>query len=130
MTGSSVLILAFIIGGGVLFAQFLGKSFGWLGYCIGFPVGLLTAFAVVDVLERTYYMAFPYRPQCRRGRCTSKSYELIQGGRRDPSFVLQCKCGDQYIHIPAEKRFMELLPDGTKRPYKKRGFLGIWKDDI
>jgi hypothetical protein len=129
MTGSSVLVLALIIGCGVVFAQFLGKSFGWVGYCIGFPAGLLASFAVLYLLARVEACLLPHLPICRRGRCKYKDYELIEGRRGDPAFVYQCKCGDKYVHIPAEKRCMELFPDGTRHPYKKRGFMGRWKDD-
>jgi len=130
MSGIHVLVLALIIGCGVVLAQFLGRSLGWLGYLIGFLVGILIAFAVLYLLGRVESCLLPHLPICRGGRCKYKDYELIQGGHRDPGFLYRCKCGDTYVHIPAEKRFMELLPDGTKRPYKKRGFPGIWKDDI
>jgi hypothetical protein len=50
------------------------------------------------------------------------------GREKGGQYWYKCACGDQYIR--KRNRFIEVLPDGTKRPYKKLVGFRKWADDI
>jgi len=51
-------------------------------------------------------------------------YAMVDGGS-----VLRRKCGRDHVDDPPERRFMERLPDGTRKPYMvHRPFRG-WSSD-
>jgi hypothetical protein len=77
-----------------------------------------------------FFYPFPF---CRRGKCHSiEDYrwyiDAIFGRVGRGVYLYKCKCGDEYIR--EGKRFMEILPDGTKRPYKKLVSFRKWADDL
>ncbi|MGD8239153.1 MAG: hypothetical protein PVH68_11410 [Armatimonadota bacterium] len=117
-----------------------GQRLGWIGYLLGFPVGLLgpvvTLFGAgwaFEYLRR----AGPRLPPCHTGKCRGRrrpslhnrdrgDYERVTVG--DDS-VLRCKCGRDYVTREAERRFLERLPDGTLKPYMvHKNFRGWFPD--
>ena len=72
-------------------------------------------------------------PFCRRGKCQAFGQDYIWrlgtlfGYETKGTYSYKCACGDIYIRNGA--RFMELLPDGTRRPYKRLVDFREWADD-
>jgi hypothetical protein len=116
-------------------AYFLGRHFsnewgilGWVvGMPLGFGIGILILKAVSGVLDYSWYRWRPLRPPCRKGSCMAQDYKLVEvstGG-----LTYQCKCGDKYRKLAAPERFVEVLSDGSLRPYMKRRGIGRWEHD-
>jgi hypothetical protein len=100
----------------------------WIGYPVGFVVVFLLAWAV---LLGRILLLFPF-PSCRHGKCHSIddytwNWGSLFGREAWGVYYYKCKCGHQYIR--EGKRFMEILSDGTKCPYKKLIGFRKWTDD-
>ena len=115
-----------------LVADFLKKLFGieqWIGYSIGF---IIVFFLTWVFLLTRILLFFPF-PSCQKGKCHSiddytwnmGSFLGHEGGG---VYSYQCNCGDKYVR--ERKRFMKVLSDGTKRPYKKLVGFRKWADDL
>jgi hypothetical protein len=115
-----------------LLADFLKKSWGigpWIGYSIGFVIVFFLSWAI---LLGHILLFFPF-PSCRQRKCHSiDDYTWNIGsflGREGWGvYSYKCECGNEYVR--EGKRFMEVLPDGTKRPYKKLIGFRKWADDL
>jgi len=116
---------------GAILGSFLGNRWGAFGYIFGFLAGFLSASVLtwlILVTQNLFLMPFP---ECRRGKCHSfRDYVwkrgTIYGREKGGIFRYRCKCGDEYIRDG--KRFMQVLSDGTTRPYKRYEH-GKWVDD-
>ena len=76
-------------------------------------------------------LRFPF-PPCRQGRCrTIDAYTWIRGriyGREKwNTYHYWCRCGDEYVR--EGKRFFQVLPDGTKKPYMMLAGFQKWEND-
>ena len=118
----AIVFCAYLVG------KSLALSFGVLGWIIGLVVGgsipLLIRKGFVLFLDK----CFPSRPPCKNGTCHAQDYETVEYRCEDNSSVLvfRCKCGTKYaLSFPY---FMELLEDGTPKPYMKK-IWGKWKLD-
>jgi len=116
----AIIFCAYFVG------KFLALSFGVLGWIIGLVVGgsipLLLRKGLVLFLDK----CIPTRPPCKNGTCHMLDYKIIESIEKDQSVLLRCKCGTKYVQrFPY---FMELLDDGTTKPYMKK-IWGIWKLD-
>jgi|SRR5580658_5407114 hypothetical protein len=125
---------AFWIICGTLLGLALERTWGKLGFFVGFVVGMMGGVIVLwAVLLGRLLLWFPL-PICRRGRCHrfGKDYEwrsgTIYGWEGKGLYLYVCKCGDKYIRRAG--RFMEVLPDGTRRPYQKLVGFRRWADDL
>jgi hypothetical protein len=104
---------------GVVVAKHAGHRFGWVGYPLGFIfgfgasiVGLITLAQLLSLFERAAYRGFPGLPQCRTGRCKENDYYAV----KDKGNVFwECQCGGRYDKVG--RRFYEVLPDGSRKPY-------------
>jgi hypothetical protein len=92
---------------------------------VAFPFAFITLY-ILDKCLSQYDCWRPIRPKCRRGKCKVYHYrfeEMLPDG-----VVFRCKCGDRYF-LTKNRRFMELLSDGSKKPYMKRKRFGKWEVD-
>ena len=108
-----------------------GKRCGWVGYVLG-PVGFLgglVALGFVMLLLAWVAQALsrwgPEFPPCRTGRCRGGRWWRDDRGDYEPAgwdghhrdSVFRCRCGGEYVVTDRGRRFQELLPDGSYRPY-------------
>ena len=116
------------VGGGLL-GVFLYGRYGIMGMAIGCIVGFILSNyllkGIVAILSRIETIIRPLRPSCRNGKCTVRDYEVSVNS---VGLIFRCKCGDRYVH--ENGRFMEILPDGSRRHYKKRTILGKWIGEV
>jgi hypothetical protein len=107
----------------------LGRPGNYIFSLIGFLVGLIITRAV---LRARLQLFFPL-PLCRQGKCHRLGQDYVWrigtlfGYETKGIYLYKCKCGDTYIR--EGKRFMVLLPDDTRRPYKKLLGFRKWVDD-
>ncbi len=120
--------LAFIVAG-YFCGKLLGLYYGIIGWVVGVAIGIALAICVwigLDKLIRQWYKWRPFRPVCKKGKCFTHDYRLIECSQMD--ITLQCRCGTKYLYRENERRFMEILEDGTIVPYMKRkGAFGRWE---
>ena len=117
----------------VLLANFLGKSWGIIGYCVGFSVGFVVSSILTWAALLGYVLLFLPFPPCQAGKCRSiDDYEwnvaAIFGRYKWGVYRYTCRCGDKYVRDG--KRFMKLLPDGETRPYKMLAGFREWSDEM
>ena len=102
--------------------------YGWRGgigrFILVFVVLPLVPFAL-GLLVSAVYSGMPSYPACRTGNCRSSNYQrrtLDKGGH-----ALFCGCGTPYRK--RGRRFYEVQPDGSLRPYMVwRAFRGWFPD--
>jgi hypothetical protein len=99
----------------------VGAIVGGIGAIAALVAFYGTVFGVAACLDR----CFPRRPKCRNGRCGLGDYKWLP--REDGFSAYRCKCGCWYIMNG--RRFLELLPDGTTKPFMRRTVFGCWKRD-
>jgi len=120
--GFASICLCLIVGGGYIG----GYAGGWPGAILGAAVGfgsfhlLIRAIALIDL---AWHRFCPLRPVCRNGACGASQYKQVE--LREGSIVYQCECGTKYLHKGAQ--FLEILPNGTQRPFMRRKTLGKWE---
>jgi len=105
--------------------RFMSISF-WVAvpFAVTFVLLLIWAVSIGWVL-----LFFPF-PSCRKGKCCNISdytwgMGRIYGREKWGVYHYWCRCGDEYIH--KGKQFLQVLPDGTKRPYMTRTGFRTWK---
>jgi hypothetical protein len=101
------------------------------GDVLGFLAGILGAFLLTWLIVLSRNLLLMPFPECRRGKHrTFRGYVwkrgTLYGYERGGIFRYHCKCGDEYVRDG--NRFMEVLTDGTTRPYKKYQD-GNWVND-
>jgi hypothetical protein len=85
----------------------------FVAYALGFLASLI-------------YWGMPSYPPCRTGKCHSSDYRVRRSD--NGSFALFCACGMPYRK--RGRRFYEMQPDGSLRPYLVwRAFRGWFPDD-
>jgi hypothetical protein len=102
--------------------------YGWRGTLVGlilvFIVIPLVAFGL-GLLVSAVYSGMPSYPACRTGKCRSFNYQRRTFGQS--GYALFCACGALYRK--RGRRFYELQPDGSLRPYMVwRAFRGWFPD--
>lgn len=117
---------------GVMSSFLLGHVFGAFGYVLGFLVAVVAGFLLTWLVLVTLNVWLNSRPDCRRGKCrTFRDYVwkrgTVYGRERDGTFRYRCRCGDEYVRDG--RRLLELLKDGTTRPYKRYKGRGRWVSD-
>ena len=133
LTLPRLLVTASWICCGALGALLLKGPWGTIGAVVGFILGISGAFLLTwgFLLGRTLLL-FPF-PPCRQGRCARyKDFTwkrgTIYGRQSDGTYLYRCKCGDQYLR--EGRRFVAILSDGTRQPYKKLVAFRTWIDDL
>lgn len=106
----------------------MGRRLGTPGYFLGFMVGLIAFYfaALLGVyLFDMVWRGRPALPDCRSGRCGLTDYKIEDHGR-EVHFL--CRCRMEYVR--RGYRFLEVLPDGSEKPYLRwRPFRG-WEHDF
>ena len=123
----------YVFSWGAGFAVYLGAHCGVIGHYIGFICGVIFGFFHPILLLWGLFALFYPCPQCRRGKCRHYTDFVWRkwtffGYEKWRAWRYMCSCGDE--HIFDGNRFMEVLPDGTKRPYKKLVGFRKWADDL
>ena len=126
--GSLIIWVACAAFLGSAIAQPWGIGGRWVGSIAGFVIASILTWAIW--LGRIH-LFYPF-PSCRREKCHSIfDYEWkiteILGRVGRGVYRYKCKCGDEYIR--EGNKFMELLPDGKMRLYKKVVGFHKWADD-
>ena len=129
-------LLLLHLGAGVFVAAYAGKHYGVLGAVMGFPLGVAGTFAAVYLLVFSaglvegLFTGLPWLPPCAQCGCKAGllvdmgDYEIALRGD-EPSW--RCRCGR--VFQKQGRRFLEVLPDGTRRPHLVwRPFRG-WRPD-
>lgn len=133
MTLPRLLVTTSWIGCGALLAKDMGTAWGPVGYCFGFALGFIGAFVLTwAFLLGRFLLFFPF-PSCQRGKCNRVADYVwkkgsIYGYEKGGIYRYKCRCNDEYIR--RGKRFLEVLPDGTARPYKRLIGFRKWADDL
>jgi len=118
---------------GAIFGLAFERHWGHPGLYLGWIVGTLSGMAVTWALLLTRLLFLFPLPPCKQGRCTriGKDYVWkrgrILGYEGNGVYLYKCNCGDQYLR--QGKKFLELLPDGTSRPFKRLVGFRKWGDD-
>ena len=130
-----------ILLAGLFIASYGAKYFGWIGFLLGVPIGLAVAFGVLYsvmslfvIVESLIWGGIPYLPSCGNGKC--KSGLLSDFGDYEPAQhngewggYFRCRCGKLYHRDRKKRLVLEVLPDGTERPYMVwKAFRG-WRPD-
>jgi hypothetical protein len=126
------LMMLVVLLAGLFVASYGAKHFGWAGFLLGIPVGLIVAFGVLYAvafvaacLEALLWEGMPMLPPCGNGKC--KSGLLTDFGDFEPEEVdgefgyFRCRCGKLYFRDRKKGRVAEVLADGTHKPYM------VWK---
>ncbi|WP_124327403.1 hypothetical protein [Desulfonema ishimotonii] len=114
---------------------FIAKALnGFIG--INFLIGSIWAFLFILLLLWAISLGrllifFPF-PSCRQKKCNNiNDYTWtmgqIYGREKWGVHRYWCRCGDEYVR--QGKRFMRILPDGTKQPYMILGSFRNWQTD-
>lgn len=131
MTLPRLIITGVWIGAGVSLASYCGNSWGAFGYAVGFAVGLGVAITLTWLFFLGRILVFFPFPICRNGKCRSiRDYVWKKGtvyGWEGGVYQYKCRCGERYVR--KRRQFLEVLPDGTIRPYKKLTRFRRWTDD-
>jgi hypothetical protein len=125
--GSCLIILLVLIVALVV-AAYASSWFGWLGFLVGGIIGVPVSFGAIYIVltvlafgESFLFGGIPYMPTCSNGKCKSRLLE--EGGDYNSErnefcrAYFRCKCGHLYWRNRKEGRVLEVLPDGTTRPY-------------
>lgn len=124
-----LLMFASIIAAGYFCGKWMGVYYGIVGWIIGFILGSSLAVAAWFALNKLIRLRAkwrPIRPICKNGKCPARVYKLLECKER---VVFQCRCGTKYLKNG--RRFMEMLDDGSTKPYMRRcGLFGKWEKDM
>ena len=124
----TVLFFLFVL----LLAALVRKAFDltyWVSYLFSFFVVFFSSWAFF--LGRIL-LFYPF-PSCRNGKCSSiddytSNWGSLFGREKWGLYCYKCGCGLAYVRVG--KRFMEVLPDGTRRSYKRLVGCRKWIDDV
>lgn len=128
MTVIELLFFLFNLTCGIVVGHWMGAHFGFLfaipGFFLGFGGGIGFFKTIIFFLD-VWHKWRPLRPICRHGVCDSKAYRWIKESVQGD--VFQCCCGTKYLKTG--NQFMEILPDGSLRPYMKYTILRGWEPE-
>lgn len=133
MTLPRLIVTAIWMACGVVLSSRLGRIWGTFGYVCGFLAGFVIVSCVTWAIVLSRNLLLMPFPACRHGKCrTFRDYVwkrgTIYGWEKGGIFRYRCRCGDEYIRDG--NRFLEVLSDGTTRPYKKHQRGNKWVDDV
>ena len=147
MTAIELCIIILVIVGGILGGMY-GSGFGPWGWIAGIAGGSIlgflcsvvllgTVFWIVSILDRWR----PDRPKCKSGRCYSDHYDSLSWSPHKLTererqlaadfggLIYRCRCGTTYLG--SKRRFMEILPAGSVKPYMfYRPFSRHWEPHL
>ena len=127
----------FCLAIGVIFGRLLGNQLenlcGLAGCWAGYIIGFMAVLIIIWLAFLGHISLFPRFTTCRKQKCHrihdyGWPIGAIYGRVGWGVYRFGCRCGDEYIC--EGKKFLEILPDGTKRPYKKLIGFRKWADDL
>ncbi len=110
------------------------KPWGRIGYGVSNLLGIIVGFLITRAIVVGRLRLFFPLPLCRRGKCHTLGRDYVWrlgtlfGYETKGNYLHKCACGDMYVRKGT--RFMELLPDDTRRPYKRLVGFRKWVDDL
>lgn len=133
LTLPRLIVTAIWIASGVVLSSLLGRAWGTFGYVFGFLVGVVIVILLTWIIILSRNLLLMPFPVCRSGKCrTFRDYTwkrgTLYGREKGGIFRYRCRCGDEYIRDG--RRFLQVLSDGTTRPYKKYEGGNQWVDDV
>lgn len=122
-SGQTCIELLYVVLGiatGVALASYLRIRWGWPGIPVGFICGAGAWYVGVPAFFRLVEWLRPISPRCRCGRGGFENYRHEKwlhnaDGKSDGCIEVCKKCGARYLF--KNWRFLEILPDGSFRPY-------------
>lgn len=116
---------------GVALAHRLERFYG-LSQWVGAPLSIALVLLIVWAFSLGRLLLFFPFPPCRRGKCRSMdAYTWVMGRlygqEKWSTYHYWCKCGDEYIR--ESKRFLQVLPDGTRQTYMKLVGFRKWQPE-
>ena len=100
-------LIIFLLFG--VFGYFGGKllscHYGLFGWILGFLAGGFLFGLAYFFIMHSLNKWFPIHPICKKGRCTSKDYN-VECNVEDGTCIFICKCGTKYLQ--KDRYFMEL----------------------
>lgn len=127
MSTIEVIFFIFNVACGLLVAARFGETYGrsgsFVGFAIGFGVGVIFWKVVARVCS-LWHLWRPLRPPCKSGACGPDDYTPIEV---TPSgTIFQCTCGRKYLRTG--RFFMAIRQDGKPEPYMMYdGLFGRWR---
>ena len=126
------LMLMLILLGSFLAALYAGERFGWIGFVVGGAIGLLISLGsflllatLMAFLEGAISGGIPYLPTCGTGKCQSgwlTDFGDFEWETDDQNRALfRCRCGMLYWRDSKKHRVLEVLSDGSAKPFM------VWK---
>ena len=106
------------------------KQWGLPAEIVGFGGGIVLSFGVFRLLNFAVDAWIPETPKCQCGISGDDTYKF-QEWREDENGAIvggiyECpRCGRQYLKT--QRKFDEVLEDGTTRPYKMHYLFGRWR---
>ena len=127
----SLIELAFAglnVGAGLTCGYYGYREYGVVGAVvggIGAPVGLILLVEGIGRLGVAWHRRKPVNPICKNGICQSDDYRCVDLWNHHLKY--QCKCGTTYV--AKGRQFLEVLPDGTLKPFMRKRRFGDWEPD-
>jgi hypothetical protein len=135
------IVLGLVLG----FSAGIAKG-GWAaiaGALLGAAVAYASWVAAMIALFALLYLCMLYRPtfpRCRSGRCRDTDYTYLyldaeatgEHKRLQDSMMgklVRCKCGGLYLDSLRDRRFYEVLDDGSLASYMRYRPFGRWQPD-
>jgi len=135
-----VVFLSVALFAGIYCGRWAGSTYGIIGHIVGFVLGAIAAltflFSFFYFLDFVLNLCRPNFPVCKKGKCSRRHYTYIESLDNGTGAIFSCKCKTKYIMKRDKglhfKKALELLDDGTTRPYMKyiRRFIifGHWEE--
>ena len=122
-----VSLLFVLFGGGYWIGQKYGRP--WTGTLWGISIFVVVgiAYFLFSIFAYCYWQ--PMLPICKSGKCR-KERDFEPSATEPEKRYYTCKCGIRYVlqrKGTYGRQFMEVLPDGTTKPYMKHSRFGRWK---
>ncbi|MBN1806661.1 MAG: hypothetical protein JW837_15540 [Sedimentisphaerales bacterium] len=135
-----VVFLSVALFAGIECGRWVGSTYGIIGHIAGFVLGAIAAltflFSFIYFLGFVLNLCRPHLPVCKENKYSRGHYTYIQSLDNGAGDVFSCKCNRKYI-MKRDKGFhyykevLELLDDGTTRPYmiyvKRFIIFGRWE---
>jgi len=121
-------ILFILFGLGYLVGRRYDHSLMGVIIGVGSFILILGGYVLVLFMEHCWQ---PMIPKCKNNKCRKDAdFELLE--IKSEGWYYQCRCGTKYLlkkRGQHGRQFMELLSDGTTKPYMKHTRFGRWRPD-
>jgi hypothetical protein len=128
MTLIEILFFLICLAAGVFTGHWCLVHYGWLGGGVGLILGFGGAMVVFRAIARIAYqwhIRSGVRPGCPGKGCGGKEYSSVEYKNGD--LIWSCDCGRKFVR--RKRKFLQIEPDGTLKPYMKKSILRGWVAD-